>query len=333
MTVFGAYLALAQSWSMVAVGDVMLNAVTPSSRTFEGIAPVVRQADIAYANLEIPLTRARTSTNRKNAAELKARTQFVLKADPGHAKPLAEAGFDVVSLANNHAMDYGKAGLDEMLRLLDQNKVKWCGAGRNLAEAERAAVLKAPNGPRVAFVSYLAFVSTSALWKCGPATQDTAGIATLDLGGTVGARQEARLRTIVQNARRQADLVIVALHWGDERKTLPKPYQVELGRAFVRAGADAVIGAHPHVLQPYEFFQGKPILYSMGNAVSPLPAHTAVARLRFRDRVCEGVEMLPASIKGGRVTLLPGTAKAFGSLNAQFQKRYPHEKSRTTARR
>jgi hypothetical protein len=111
MTAALALLAAAPSWTLAVGGDVMLNSVTPSAKTFGGVAGLFRSADVAYANLEIPLTRSGKATPRKSAAARAARTQFVLRADPGHARWLDDAGFDALSLGNNHAMDYGPAGL------------------------------------------------------------------------------------------------------------------------------------------------------------------------------------------------------------------------------
>ncbi len=306
----------------------MLNAIPPGPKTLPTF-----EADVTYANLEIPLTTSNTATRRKTAAELRARTQFVLKADPGHAPHLAAAGLTLVSLGNNHTMDYGPAGLSETLDALTKAGIAFAGAGPDLAAAKRPAVVTLPSGLRVGLISALAFVTDSALAKCHPATASTPGVFALSLGGQVGPRQAERLRRLVADARQLADVVLVALHWGDERKTNPKPYQVALGRAFVEAGADAVLGAHPHVLQPVEVYRGRPILYSLGNLVSPLPGDTALYRVEFKGRVAGSITVIPARIAGGRLRPLSDRAatKALARIQAlgpTFQRTYPHPESR-----
>lgn len=292
------------TWTMVAGGDIMLNGVGASRDPFAKVAKAFREADLAYANLEIPLTSARTGTSRKTAADLRARNQYILKADPGHGKHLAATGFDVLTLGNNHAMDYREAGLAETTRILDAAKILWTGAGANREQAQRLVVYRTKGGLRVGFLAYLAFMSDGGLGKCTPAGDKSPGVAVLSLGGSVDEADRAQFRRRVQQARGKCDVLCVAMHWGIEKMTKPTAYQTSLGRAWIDAGADVILGAHPHVLQPVEMYKGKPILYSMGNLVSPRPATTAVYRMRFRGTRCERVEKLPARITGGSVTLV-----------------------------
>ncbi len=323
----------APSWSLAVGGDMMLNGIRAGSGPLAAIAPVFLRSDLGYANLEVPLTTARTPTSRKSAEELKARTQFVLRADPAHTAHVAESGVDLVSVASNHTMDFGGTGVNEMLAALETLGLKASGAGRDLAAAEEVAVVDAPGGVRVGLVSYLAFVGDGALAKCGPAGARSPGVATLAFQGTLGPKQLVRVQRIVAGAKRRCDLLLVALHWGMEREPLPRPYQVSLGRAFVDAGADVVLGTHPHVLQGAELYRGKPILYSLGNLVSALPGDTAVFRLRFGGTKLTQVQVFPVRISGGRaVPLQPRRAiparAAFVELCAKVVKTYPNRRSR-----
>lgn len=313
-------------------GDVMLNGVSPSAKTFAGIEADVRRADLAFANVEIPWTTARTGTVRKTKEELKRRDQFILKADPRHAPFFAQAGFDLASLANNHAMDYGPQGLDQTISLLESQKVAYAGAGSTLQDAMRPAIRVLPDGTRVGLVSAMAFVTAGALWKITPATATTPGVNTFSFGGVIGKNAQAELTTYLGNARKQCDLLIVAVHWGTERKTIPNPYQVSLGRALVDAGADIVWGHHPHVLQGAELYRGKPILYSMGNLISALPGETGLIQMTGRGKKRQ-FTFLPARISGGKVARLPNpqTAAAqrrFSGLCEALTKKFPHKKSR-----
>jgi len=288
------------TWTLVAGGDVMFYAMDPKRESVAAIAPVFAQADVAYANLEVPLTAHRIPTPRKSAEDRKARRQFVLKADPRHIASLTRMGLDLVSLGNNHAMDYGIEGLRATRAGLRKAGIGATGAGENLADAEAVVVKVLPSGLRVGLVSYLAFMGSGAMAKCTPASIKSPGVATLAFGGVINDRARLRLAQVVDSARQRADVVLVALHWGIERDTRPTAYQVALGRAFIDAGADGVLGAHPHTLQGREVYAGRPILYSLGNLISPLPAASAVVTLRWRGRKFLSAEVRPMLNRGGR---------------------------------
>lgn len=284
----------------------MLNGINPRNDPFQETASLFRDADVAYANLEIPLTTSRRGTPFKSAAEVKARTQFVLKADPRHIAHLANAGFDLLSLANNHGMDYGWEGLRQTIGLLEGAGIAHSGGGANMAEAERPAVKTLPSGFRVGMISALAFVGSGALNKCGPAGKASPGIAVFRLNGAMGKDAKQELARRVSAAKKECDFLIVAPHWGEEKKTRPREWQFTLGRALVDAGADAVIGAHPHVLQGKEVYKGRPILYSTGNLASALPAASAVYLLKFEGAEFRGVDVVPVRISGGQTRLVGG---------------------------
>lgn len=314
----------------------MLNGIATDGDPFTGIAATVGSSDAAIANLEIPLTRARTPTPRKSAAELKARTQFILKADPAHASALAACGWDAVSLGNNHAMDYGSAGLAEMLDALRLAGIASTGAGRTRVEAKRPAVLEFPTHPRIALVSMLAYRTRGALWKCTPATATNPGVFDLDLTGADDSEMRERARQIVALALRSGELVVVALHGGTERATLPNAYQVKLARTFIDAGASVVVGHHPHVLQGAELYRERPILYSVGNLVSPLGGATALFRLTFQGAKLTRFEALPCRIAGGKVQpasarQAPAAGAAFEALCQKVAKVFPHANAKPLA--
>jgi poly-gamma-glutamate capsule biosynthesis protein CapA/YwtB (metallophosphatase superfamily) len=289
----------AKGWTLVCGGDIMLNSVSPRVDVF-GAMRVPSDA-IFYANLEIPLTNTRDRTTRKTAEEIRNRDQYVLKADPGHIRNLKSAGFDVVSLGNNHTMDGGNAGLRQMLPLLNQAKIAYCGAGETWKDAIQPAIVTAPDGTRVAFISYLSFLNRFSLLKCDPATTTKPGIAALTLGGKSGPDEVKRIQNIVTKAKAGADMLVVCLHWGVEKAPLPSRYQVDMARLFVDAGADAIIGNHPHVLQPGELYQGKPIIYSIGNLVNSRSGNTALYSLRFEGNRLVGAMAKNWVYQSGRV--------------------------------
>jgi poly-gamma-glutamate synthesis protein (capsule biosynthesis protein) len=310
----------------------MLNGISLSAKPLEKLRPLLKPAGAAILNLEIPLTTASSQTPNKSRADIERRSQFVLKADPQHASALATIGVDAVSLGNNHAMDYGQPGLDEMRDLLSQNSVLFAGAGVTRQEALAPAVFEAEDGTRIGLLSALAFMGDRALGYCTPAKANAAGVATLPFGGVIGDAAKKSLATWISAARKQSDLVVIGLHWGLEKQTSPTAYQVALGRACIEAGADVVWGNHPHVLQGAEVYKGKPILYSMGNLVSPKGGDTGLLKLVYENRKFSWAQFLPLVISGGKVKPVNGkqgqrAVKAFEGLCAVVQKRYPHKRS------
>lgn len=286
------------TWTLVCGGDLMLNGISPKSNPFaKEVRAAFASADVAYANLEIPLTNQGKPTPFKSAKEVKARTQFILRADPRHMPNVASCGFDLLSLGNNHAMDYGFEAAKEGQSALRKLGIESCGIGTNSLDARTPAVFRAANGVRVALISYLAFVTEGAMAKCGAAKPEKPGVNAL-----IGPNPK-RLSAEIAAARKRADVVLVALHWGIERTKNPTPFQINLAHSWIDAGADAVLGAHPHVLQGTQIYKGKPILYSLGNLISPLPAQTALYRLTFAGTKFQGMEILPATIAGGKVSL------------------------------
>ncbi|AIE87840.1 CapA family protein [Fimbriimonas ginsengisoli] len=326
-----ALLAAPPTLTLIFGGDVMLNGIPPSPKTFAGIAATLHSGDLAMANLEVPLTDCRVATTRKSPAEVKKKDQWILKASPAHVPFLQVAGLGAVSLGNNHAMDYGQAGLNEMRRALSKAGIVHAGAGDNSSDANRLGVICLRDGTRVGMLSVLAFMTPGALRKTTPATLTSAGVAVLSFGGRIDDRAKSKLAAWVANARRKCDCVIIAAHWGTERKPLPNPYQVTLGRALIDAGADVVWGNHPHVLQGAEFYRGRPILYSMGNLISALPATTGFARLRHRGQRWT-LEFFPANVSRGQVSVVPAKASAparsaYQALCQAIQSKYPNPNS------
>lgn len=304
----------------------MLNGISLRARPLAEIRSLFSSADVAVVNLEIPLTNRGKATPRKSLADRKAKRQFVLRADPGHIGQFVGCGIDIVTLGNNHAMDYGWEGLSQMLDLLESKGIEHSGAGEFDEESWNAARFTTENGYRIAVLSFLAFVSKGALQTCWPSTATSPGIAALDLGGDVTARSMPKLKALVEKSRKDSDFLIVSPHWGIEKMALPSAYQVKLGRALIEAGADMVAGAHPHVLQGGELYKGKPILYSMGNLVSPLPGKTAVFLARFQGNKLVEIEARACNISGGRVKPTIGD-NGFGELSDRLRKAYPNKDS------
>ncbi|MCY4369560.1 MAG: CapA family protein [bacterium] len=230
-------------WTLLAGGDVLMDRSEPAGiDLFEFIEPALASADFAVVNVEMAISDRGDPLDK----------QYVFRAPPRAAERMAAAGIDVANLANNHAKDYGSGALVHTVELLEAAGVVAIGAGANEFEAYRYRVLDTAGGVRVAFVGVSMIVP-----RGFPAGPDTAGIAS--------ARPPQLVLDSVWGAAGAADVVVAVVHWGVERTTCPNAAQRDFARALLDAGATAVIGHHPHVLQPVEFFDGKLVAYSLGN--------------------------------------------------------------------
>ncbi|RNB79276.1 CapA family protein [Brevibacillus panacihumi] len=234
------------------VGDVMMAGNVEKMLIEKGydypyteVATWFAQDDITIANLETPVTTRGTPPENK---------AFIYKSPPAALPALKEAGIDVVNLANNHSMDQGVEGLLDTFSFLDKNQIAYIGAGKDMERAYAPVIIE-KNGIRVAFLGF-SRVIPEVSWYAGKNKPGMA--ATYDPALAVKAIQEART---------QADLVVVIPHWGEERKDDPVDHQTQLARAYIDAGADLVVGGHPHVLQGFETYKDKWIAYSLGNFV------------------------------------------------------------------
>lgn len=231
---------------LVAIGDLSFegpNADRPCARVLAPIAPLLKGATVAVANLECALVR----DGRPVAGKC------TLHGAPGWASVMKGAGIHVVTLANNHVMDYGGAGLTSTLDALSREGIHTVGAGPT-KEAACAPLFLGVNGVRIAFLARTSVMVSSP----SSATPTRAGVAWLDRAETERA---------IRDCRGQADLVVLLIHWGLEEYAYPSAAQRADARRFVDAGADLILGHHPHVVQPLERIGHAIVAYSLGNAV------------------------------------------------------------------
>jgi len=295
--------------SIAAVGDIMLDGSAREIMQREGYDHAfaatrewLTKADIAIGNLEGPLTARGQSITEK---------QYLFRSPPDKvATALADAGFDVVSLANNHTLDYGAEGLDDTILALKEKKIGYSGAGDNIGEARKAAYIER-NGLKVAFLAY-SLTFPEEFW----ATSQRAGTA---FGNSEHIEEDVRA------ARKLADIVVVSFHWGRESTTELRPYQVALGHTAINAGASLVIGHHPHILQAVEKYKDGVILYSMGNfafgSYSRKAQVSALAQIEFDNRKLVSVRLRPINVFNVNVLFQPQplTGKAADSVVSILQ--------------
>lgn len=177
---------------------------------------------------------------------------YTFRANPDRVGILGEMGVDIVSLANNHALDFGQDALIDTFSTLDTAGIDYVGAGENMARA-KSPIYKKVGNKTIAFVAASRVVFAMDWY----ATDTTPGM--------VGTYDPAVILESVKEAKENSDYVVIYVHWGVETKHYPEKYQRTLAQKYIDAGADAVIGCHPHVMQGFEFYKGKPIAYSLGN--------------------------------------------------------------------
>ena len=235
---------------LVFVGDIMLDnlpgeTIAKGEDPFAPFASVLEDADLTIGNLECPVATTGVAVKKP----------FQFRAHP-RVLPVVKRHFSAVTIANNHSGDYGKAALVEMLGLLKKSELPFFGGGMNLTEAHTPLILER-NGLRIAFLGYVEFKPR--LFEAG---------ASLPGVAWSGGEDEQVLHDIrMAREKFKADLVIPFMHWGWELEPQPCERQKVMSRKMIDAGADAVIGAHPHVTQGAEYYKGHLIVYSLGNFV------------------------------------------------------------------
>lgn len=286
----------ARAFTLAAVGDILFDRGVRAEierhgadSIFSEVAGVLSGADAAVGNLECPLT------HRHEPRPMR----FVFRCDPVHAATLASAGFDAVTLANNHILDQGRGGVLDTIAHLRAAGVQPVGAGPD-AVAARQPVIIERNGVRAALLAFVDMPIEGA-----PPLEDRPGPAMAAGADTV--------RDAVRGARELADVVVVFFHWGVEFSGRPVRAQRELARAAADAGAALIIGHHPHALQPWERMGGALVAYSLGNFVfdqgaRPRASQSAILLATLTPQGVADFEFLPVSIVNARPFMATGAA-------------------------
>lgn len=257
------------------------------------------RADLVYLNLEQPITAAHTVTPNKNPADVTAGRDYILRArNPAIPRIMKEAGVGLVGLANNHMMDYSGAGLRDILGAFREAGLPVVGAGLK-PDAESGFIFR-KDGWRVALLAFSDVVPRNSA-----ATETRLGIAS--------AKDETDLVEAIQRARRQAELVILMMHWGGQGNHAITLRQHRLARVAAQAGCDVVVGMHPHVLQGIEYLGEVPIFYSVGNFAFASKRRAGrecvLVRLTFGSRELETVELVPVEISSQGVPQITNGAR------------------------
>ncbi len=267
-------------------GDVMFSDPFLSSYDKSGISAIadnemlehMQNADLFLINEEFPFSL------RGEAMEDK---QFTFRADPKYVKIFQELGVDIATVANNHALDFGRDAFCDTLDTLKNTDITCIGGGYNLSEASAPAV-RTLNGQTFAIFGATR-VSPSATWY---ASDSQAGLfQTYDA---------TLLNQKIAEAHTEYDHVIVFVHWGIERNETPEDYQRSLAKGYIDAGADLVVGCHPHVLQGFEYYNGVPIVYSLGNYLfGNRDGDTVLLEATYGSEGAPSIQLVPCKRIGG----------------------------------
>lgn len=276
--------AISQETStLIAVGDIMLsrgvgNRINKfgAQFPFEPTADLLSHGDITAANLETPISTLGEPMKRK---------EIHFRAEPDAVLGLMYAGIDVVSLANNHALDYGDEALFETMDILAKNGVAYVGAGMNFTAAHRAANFVS-NDIKISFLAY-----SAQFYLTVEATQEKAGVAVI---------RSNELAADIKQAKKWADIVVVSFHWGWEYSDHPTDNDREIAHLAIDSGANLVVGHHAHVIQGVEAYKGGLICYNLGNFIfdqnNPGTRRGLILRCTYSKSGLEKAELLPIYI-------------------------------------
>ncbi|MDY5649301.1 MAG: CapA family protein [Lachnospiraceae bacterium] len=283
-------------------GDILFTEYPLSGYQARGISSLVSDELLAYMtgsdlfmlNEEFPF-----STRGEAAAD----KQYTFRVDPSYVRIFQELGVDIATVANNHALDFGTEAFTDSLDTLDAAGIARVGGGRNLEEA-KAPVIREISGYTIGILGASRVIPVSS-WAAGK--QHPGMFTTYD---------PSLLKQEIQNLKNSCDYVAVYVHWGIEKDTIPQDYQRQLACAYIDAGADMVIGSHPHVMQGFEYYHGKPIAYSLGNFLfSNSSNETVLYRITIETDGSLTPSIIPCTRRNGQMQIMASPNDFFSRLS------------------
>lgn len=277
--------------SYAVMGTMLQNGGNIANAISQEVITEMKSADIMMVNNEFPYSSRGTATAGK---------QFTFRAKPSTVSYLDDLGVDIVSLANNHAYDYGEEAFLDTMTTLEEAGILYVGAGRNLKEARRP-VYYIINNMKIAIVAATQIEKSD--------YPDTKG-ATDSSAGVFRCWNGDNLISTIQEARENSDFVIAYLHWGTENSSAIDWAQEKQAPEVVTAGADLIIGDHPHCLQKIEAVNGVPVIYSLGNFwFNSKTVDTGMVKITLNQDGLQSCQFLPCLQSGSKTTLLHDAEK------------------------
>lgn len=276
--------------TLLFTGDVLLSDYVLNNYDHSGIEGVLspelleelRNSDVTVINNEFPF-----STRGSQAPD----KQYTFRVNPKYISILTEMGVDIAGIANNHVLDFGPDALLDTFATLDQANIDYMGAGNDLARAS-ALITKEIGGQTYGFLAASRVIPVVS-WDIKNASP-----------GVFTTYDPTILLSCIQTAKESCDYLTVFVHWGIELDAYPQDYQVTMAKQYIDAGADLVIGSHPHVLQGISYYKNKPICYSLGNFIfnRDIPK-TAAVKVTIDGKNEPEIRLLAATAGGARTVL------------------------------
>lgn len=283
-------------------GDVMMSSyfktyidMYGTSYMWEDVSDLISSAHYSIFNLETSVSLRGSDTKP---------TGYGFRSEPSTLKGLVDAGIDMVSLANNHVMDYGRDALEDTLCNISKNGIEYVGAGINLNEASKI------NYQTINDIKF-AFIGASEIlgYDTNKATNDKSGVFYLD------SKDLSYLEGKIQEAKENAQYVILILHWDREYENFPEEKTVNMAHTLIDSGADIIIGHHPHVLQGIEYYNKGIIYYSTGNfnflIKNENASQSALFELNLDNEKIVSSKVYPTKINGCKANLLDSSSATY----------------------
>ncbi len=242
------------------------------------VASLLKDADITFVNEEFPFS---------NRGTPEANKEYTYCVPPERAQIFKDMGVDIVSISNNHILDYGQDALVDTFPTLDKYGIDYVGAGKDLDRAKQLVTYEV-NGKTIGFLAASRVVPSES-WYALNETENHAARP-----GVFTTYDDTALCEEIRKANEVCDFLIVYAHWGIERQEVAADYQRTLAYDYIDSGADLVIGSHPHVMQGMEFYKDVPIVYSMGNFLfSNYYSRTTVVTCTIKEDNSCSISFLP----------------------------------------
>ncbi|PKL90921.1 MAG: hypothetical protein CVV21_10275 [Candidatus Goldiibacteriota bacterium HGW-Goldbacteria-1] len=291
------------------VGDIMpgrklspLIDVNGIGYPYEKVKELFKKSSVVFGNLEAPLVNKESLLNLKKQGKDKSVHLYGFERD---ARALADAGINIVSLANNHILDYGQYGLTQTVQALEKTGIDHCGIRKNNLWKPNVPCVKYVNGAKVSFLCY-SNVSHETFF------------AGKDRYGTIPALMD-EIQKDIKAHRKESDILIVYLHWGREYEEV-KNYQKKFARKLIDSGVDFVFGSHTHLFQDVEKYNGKYIFYGLGNFVFDLEREdthkSGIINLEIENKVIKKVKFIPVKLVNYRPEIMQDSAEIKAFIDA-----------------
>jgi poly-gamma-glutamate capsule biosynthesis protein CapA/YwtB (metallophosphatase superfamily) len=278
------------TWDLIALGDIIIGRTVylqmqrygDPNKPFAYFADTIRGADLALADLECTISDAHTRVTRSG---------MTFASPASSAAGLKSSGIDAVSVANNHTFNVGSAGFTDTLNAMKDLGIPIFGGGRNDQEAHTPTILTT-HGTRVALLGYSSIAGSTAAGAVSP------GMAHLTMApwGTFNEAEAVRMEADIKAAQEQADLVMIYYHWGTEYTHHANADQRQIAHRAIDAGADLIIGTHPHWVQGVEWYKDRLITYSLGNFIFDQEWSTKTKQGTFLRATFNGAHLTSAEL-------------------------------------